>query len=83
MNSKLTLTIDKNIIEKAKKHANERGISLSEMIENYLKIITKDQANSDIEIAPLTKSLRGTFNAPPDFDYKNKLSKGLSEKYSD
>ncbi|MBS3768977.1 MAG: DUF6364 family protein [Bacteroidales bacterium] len=81
MNTKLTLTIDKNIIEKAKKHANEKGISLSDMVENYLKIITKEQAKTNIEITPLTKSLRGTFKAPADFDYKKKLSEGLSDKY--
>ncbi len=81
MNTKLTLTIDRNIIEKARKHANEKGVSLSDMVENYLKIITKEEAKTNIEITPLTKSLRGTFKAPADFDYKQKLSEGLSDKY--
>ncbi len=33
MNTKLTLTIDKNIIEKAKKHANEKRVRLSDMVK--------------------------------------------------
>ena len=39
MNTKLTLTIEQSIIEKAKKYASGKGRSLSDIIENYLKII--------------------------------------------
>ena len=81
MNTKLTLTIEQTIIKRAKKYARQKGRSLSDIIENYLKIIIKDKAKSDIEITPLTKSLKGSFKAPDNFDYKKQLSKGLSEKY--
>lgn len=40
MRTKLTLTIEKEIIEVAKKYAREKGQSLSEMVENYFKLIT-------------------------------------------
>ncbi|WKN42377.1 DUF6364 family protein [Tunicatimonas pelagia] len=43
MNTKLTLTIEKEIIEIAKKYAKEKGQSLSEMVENYLKFVTADR----------------------------------------
>lgn len=81
MNTKLTLTIEQTIIDKAKKYAKGKGRSLSDIIENYLKVITKEESKADIEITPLTKSLRGSFKAPKDFDYKKELSKGLSQKY--
>jgi hypothetical protein len=81
MNTKLTLTIEHTIIEKAKKYAKGKGRSLSDIIENYLKVITKEENKTDIEITPLTKSLRGSFKAPKGFDYKKELSKGLSQKY--
>ena len=81
MNTKLTLTIEQTIIKKAKKYAKQKGRSLSDIIENYLKVITKEEVETDIEIAPITKSLRGSFKAPADFDYKKELSKVLSEKY--
>jgi len=81
MNTKLTLTIEQTIIKKAKKYAKGKGRSLSDIIENYLKVITKEEGKSDFEITPLTKSLRGSFKAPKDFDYKEELSKGLSQKY--
>lgn len=81
MNTKLTLTIEQAVIKKAKKYARKKGRSLSDIIESYLKAITMDEPLVDIEIAPLTKSLKGSFKAPADFDYKKELSKGLSEKY--
>lgn len=81
MNTKLTLTIEQEIIERAKKYAKQNGRSLSKIIENYLKVITKEVIQADIMIAPLTKALRGSFKAPKEFDYKKDLAKGLSDKY--
>ena len=81
MNKKLTLTIEKEIIAKAKKYASQKGRSLSDIVENYLKVVTKDEAVEDVAITPLVKSLKGSFKAGDDFDYKKELSKGLSDKY--
>ena len=75
MNTKLTLTIEQTIIARAKKYAKQKGRSLSDIIENYLKVITKEDAKTDIEIAPITKLLRGSFKSPANFDYKKELSK--------
>ncbi len=80
MNTKLTLTIEQTIIEKAKSYAKEKGRSLSDIIENYLKAITAEQKITE-DITPLVNSLRGSFKAPESFDYKKELTKGLSEKY--
>ncbi len=80
MNTKLTLTIEQSIIEKAKVFAKEKGRSLSDIIENYLKAITSEKKVPN-NISPLVNSLRGSFKAPDSFDYKEELSKGLSEKY--
>lgn len=83
MNTKLTLTVDHTIIEKAKKYAKKRGRSLSDIIGNYLKVITNEENQADIKIAPVTKSLKGSFKAPKNFDYKKELAKSLSKKYQD
>ena len=42
MNTKLTLTIEQTVIEKAKKYAKDNERSLSDLIENYLKALTKE-----------------------------------------
>ena len=81
MNTKLTLTIEQSLIEKAKQYAKGKGRSLSDIVENYLKVIIKDENTKVIDSTPIASSLRGSFKAPKGFDYKKELSKGLSEKY--
>lgn len=81
MNTKLTLTIEQTIIERAKKYAHNKGRSLSDIIENYLKAITKEETSEASELTPIVKSLQGSFKAPSDFDYKKELAKKLTEKY--
>jgi len=60
MNTKLTLTIEQSVIEKAKSYAKEQGRSLSDIIENYLKAITSEQQLEE-ELSPSIKSLQGSF----------------------
>jgi hypothetical protein len=81
MNTKLTLTIEQSIIEKAKKYARERERSLSDLIATYLKALTNETEVNEEDISPMLKSLRGSFKMPNDFDYKKELSNRLSEKY--
>lgn len=81
MNTKLTLTIDKSLIDKAKLYAKDKGRSLSNIVENYLRVIVKEENPKVIDSTPVTSSLRGAFKAPDDFDYKTELTKTLSKKY--
>ena len=82
MNTKLTLTIERSIIEKAKKYAKGKGRSLSDIVENYFKIITKEENSNLIDATPIVSSLRGSFKAPEDTEYDKELSKALSKKYN-
>ena len=83
MNTKLTLTIEKDVIDKAKDYARKKRRSLSDLIENYLKLIVYSKDNENIEeITPLVKSMMGNFKVPKDFDYKKALVDGLNRKYS-
>jgi len=81
MNTKLTLTIEQTVIVKAKKYAKDKERSLSNLIENYLKALTKESDSNEIELTPIVKSLKGSFTAPKNFDYKKELTNRLSEKY--
>lgn len=81
MSTKLTLTIDESIIDKAKEYAKSKGFSLSNIIENYLKIVAVDIPNSEEKLSPIVKSLKGSFKAPKELDYKKELANKLSEKY--
>ena len=81
MTTKLTLTLEQHIIVKAKAYAKKKGRSLSDIIENYLKVVVTEKADLETETAPLTKSLKGSFKKPSDFDYKRQLTNKLTEKY--
>ncbi len=80
MNTKLTLSIDKELIEKAKSYAKNNHTSLSNLIENYLDAIT-NKSNKKGKVSPLVESLTGVI--PDDKrDSKKHYRNYLSEKYS-
>ena len=82
MNTKLTLTIDKEIIEQAKKYAAEKGRSLSDMVENYFKFLTESKLEEKSEtLSPRVKRLRGILKVRSDFDYKKILDEERIKKY--
>lgn len=82
MNTKLTLTIEQEVIERAKNYAKEKNRSLSDIIENYLKMLTKSERNQKAEkLNPIVKSLKGSFKMPKNLDYKKELENRLEEKY--
>jgi len=80
MDSKLTLSLDKKIIERAKKYAKKKNISLSKLIEAYLQK-TSQQEKDELDISPLVKSLSGIIKLSKDFNHKKEYSDYLSEKY--
>lgn len=82
MNTKLTLTIEQEIIERAKNYAKSKNRSLSDIIENYLKMLTKSERNQKgAKLNPIVKSLKGSFKMPKNMNYKKELGNRLEEKY--
>ena len=80
MDKKLTLSLDKSIIESAKNYAKSNNISLSKLIESYLKSLTKRKKNQ-ADITPLVESLSGVISLDEDFDVKHAYTDYLIEKY--
>lgn len=80
MTTKLTLTMDDEVISSAKKYAQKKGKSLSHLVENYLKTISGTEINNPV-ISPKVSKLRGVIKLPDDFDYKSELVNALSRKY--
>lgn len=58
MSTKLTLTIDKSVIDKAKKFAKASGRSLSDIVESYLEKLVAPVEESEEEIP---EEFRGVF----------------------
>ncbi|OAZ05307.1 hypothetical protein FLB_02670 [Flavobacterium succinicans] len=81
MDTKLTLKLDQEIIEKAKHYASEKKISLSRIVENYLNSLTSDKENNHIQISPFVKSLSSGIEIPADYDYKKDRADYLEQKH--
>jgi len=84
MDTKLTIKLDKYVIERAKEYSHTNKKSLSRLIEAYLKsLINHDNSDDheEIQISPFVKSLSSGVKIPADLDYKKEYTSHLIEKY--
>ena len=84
MDTKLTLKLDKLVIENAKKYAASHQQSLSRIIESYLKTLMNkepEKGKKKIEISPFVKSLATGVRIPADLDARKEYRAHLEEKY--
>ncbi|MEP6512393.1 MAG: DUF6364 family protein [Parafilimonas sp.] len=78
MLTKLTLSINEQVIKKAKLVSRNRGKSLSRIVEDYLQSLSSDtEKNSSF------KKLSGVLKnkIPPDVDLKKEKGKYINKKY--
>lgn len=80
MNTKLTLNLDKSIIDEAKTYAKKNQVSLSKLIENYLNSLVRTSNKQTRRISPLVESLTGVISS--EVDERKSYRDYLSEKYS-
>ncbi|WP_026951853.1 DUF6364 family protein [Algoriphagus mannitolivorans] len=81
MKTKLTLTIKKSVIEKAKEFAETSGKSLSDLVEKYLE---KEIAKEELEQANIPEEFKGLFgsvNLPSELNEKEAIREILSQKH--
>ena len=79
MTTKLTLTVEKEVIERAKIYARKTRRSLSEIIQTYLDLISSENGN-DKPSAKL-KKIMGAVKLPKDFDEEKELRAYLEKKH--
>jgi hypothetical protein len=79
MLTKLTLSVDKSVIERAKAYAKQTGRSLSELVESYLESITRQE--TEFEVSPKLKQLIGSVNLPADFNEEVELRSARESKH--
>ncbi len=80
MHTKLTVRIEESLIEAAKKYSKAHGKSLSQLIADYLYLITEITPSTQSDhTPPLTQSLKGILRGKKvsEADYK----KYLKDKY--
>jgi hypothetical protein len=81
MTTKLTLTVEESVISSAKKYAQKRGKSLSNLVENYLKSLSGNESK-ETKLSPKIKSMMGVITLPENYDYKKSLRSAINKKHS-
>lgn len=81
MTTKLTLTMDNNTIETAKKYAKKNKISVSKLVEFYFKSLSSVSENHNESIPPITKELSGIAKISTIKSDKVLLKDALNKKF--
>jgi len=79
MTTKLTLTVDRLVMDKAKSYAQAKGKTLSDLLGNYLEAISKEVPTSGL--SPKLKRLVGSVQLPPDFNEETELRSAVENKH--
>ncbi len=80
MQTKLTLTLDNQVIEQAKAYSKQNRISLSKLVEFYFKSISGPDKELN-KIPPITKELSGIAKFETNKSDKELLSEALNKKF--
>ncbi len=80
MTTKLTLTVEKTVIEKAKSYAKHTDRSLSELIESYLETLVEENPEKE-QLSPRLKKIAGVVKLPADFDEEKELRNYYENKH--
>jgi hypothetical protein len=80
MNTKLTLSLDQDVIEQAKQFAQSQHQSLSKLIEGYLRQAIKPKETA-APLTPLVAKLSGVLDARKVADHKQEYADYLTDKY--
>jgi hypothetical protein len=81
VNTKLTLAIDKAIIEEAKAYASSSGSSLSAVIEEYLKAITVPKKKTQVQLNEEVSLVLGSVTINEERSYKELRDEAVTDKY--
>jgi hypothetical protein len=78
--TKLTLSVEESVVEKAKRIANANNTSVSAMFSQFVESASAERSHRP-KIGPLTQKLSGIIKLPRGKGYKELLAESLAEKY--
>lgn len=79
MATKLTLSIDKTVIERAKKISHQKGKSISKLVEEYLDSLSRKNESKSSTIQKLSGILRNKM--PQNVAWKKEKMSYLKKRY--
>lgn len=81
MKEKLTLTIEKNIKDQAKQFARRRGVSVSAIVEKYLKSLSETEDDWKPKEGSIVSEISGSVSNKNNREYDDLLEKTLLDNY--
>jgi hypothetical protein len=74
---KLTLSVDRGVVDAAKRYARARGTSVSRLVESMLRLVSTRPADRDEAAAPppVLRRLRGSLKRGAVSDYRRHLER--------
>lgn len=63
MQTKLTLRLEEDLINQAKKYAAGEGKSISKIVADYFSLLVRENQTADSELPPITRSLIGILSS--------------------
>jgi Family of unknown function (DUF6364) len=71
--AKLTLSVDDQVVSRAKQYAKLQGVSISKMVETYLSAVAEPPTRT-VGSAPILRSVRGVLKTADMGSYRKHLA---------
>ena len=81
MTTKLTLSIDEEIVKKAKRISEYRGKSLSKIIEEYIRSLPEKEPKKTTSIREISNKLKEGITIPENINYKEFIRENRYQDY--
>ena len=81
MTTNLSLDIDQKVVEKAEIYAKYYKKTISQLVEDYLIIVTSENEGENIQLGPITSQLAGIIELDSSKNYKELLTDALMEEH--
>ncbi len=78
--TKLTLSVDEEVVAQAKRLAKENGRSVSAMFSQYVRA-TAGQGKRRLRIGPITRRMSGIISLPEGKTFDDVLADALQDEY--
>ncbi len=82
MDTKLTLKLDESIIQGAKGYAEKNDRSLSDLVENYFRMLVRKERNGEEQLLPAVREISGVFSIGKKTGPRQQYADYLKTKYS-
>jgi hypothetical protein len=80
MKTRLNITIEENLLDKVKAYAAKQNSSVSQLVEDYFKTITRRSRKKSL-LDIIDELPKPKVNLPKDFDFKEEYYKQRAKKY--